>query len=134
MGPGAPAWHRWVRSEQAGQSTVELALGLPFVVMMLLGIVQVALVARDQVLTVHASREAVRAAAVEPGADAPRAAALDRSGLDPTRLRVDVGARGPAGSRVAVTVTYRCPTVVPLVGTLLDDVELRSTATMRVEG
>jgi hypothetical protein len=115
------------------QSTVELALGLPFVVLMLLGIVQVALVARDQVLTVHAAREAVRVAAVDPGPEASRAAAIEGSGLDPSRLRVTVGARGQPGSRVAVTVTYRSPTIVPLVGDLVDDVEVRATATMRVE-
>jgi hypothetical protein len=119
---------------QAGQSTVELALALPFVVMLLLGIVQVALVARDQVLTVHAAREAVRVAAVEPGGSGPRFAAADGSGLDPSRLRVEVSARGEPGSRVAVRVSYRCPTVVPVLGRLVDDVELRADATMRVEG
>ena len=124
--PGTP--------DQSGQSTVELALGLPFVVVMLLGVVQVGLVARDQILVVHAAREAARVSAVEPGDGGPRAAAVDASVLDPSRLQVDVGPRGEAGSRVAVTVRYRCPTVVPLVGSLIDDVELRATATMRVEG
>jgi hypothetical protein len=118
---------------QSGQSTVELALGLPFVILMLLGIVQVGLVARDQILVVHAAREAARAAAVEPGESAPRAAASEAAALDPSRLQVDVGPRGEPGERVAVTVRYRCPTVVPLVGPLADDVELRATATMRVE-
>ena len=47
-----------------GQSTVEFALVLPLVVMVLLLVVQVGLVVRDQVLVVHAAREAARAAAV----------------------------------------------------------------------
>ena len=113
---------------------MELALGLPFLVMMLLAVVQIGLVARDQVLVVHAAREAARSAAVEPGEAGPRTAAADASALDPSRLQVDVGPRGEAGSRVAVTVRYRCPTLVPLVGPLIDDVRLRATATMRVEG
>ena len=49
-----------------GQSTVEVALLLPFVALLLLAVVQVGLVARDQVLVVHAAREAARAAAVDP--------------------------------------------------------------------
>jgi hypothetical protein len=122
------------RSEQSGQATVELALGLPFIVLMLLGIVQVGLVARDQILVVHAAREAARAAAVEPGEAAPRAAAAEASALDPSRMQVDVGPRGMPGSRVEVAVRYRCATLVPLIGPLVDDVELRATATMRVEG
>jgi len=119
---------------QSGQSTVELALGLPFVIMMLLAIVQVGLVARDQILVVHAAREAARASAVEPGESGPRAAAAAASPLEPARMQVDVGPRGEAGSRVTVTVRYRSPTLVPLVGPLIDDVEVRATATMRVEG
>jgi hypothetical protein len=102
--------------------------------MMLLAIVQIGLVARDQILVAHAAREAARAAAVEPGEAAPGAAAAQASALDPSRMRVDVGPRGEPGDRVAVTVRYRCTTLVPLVGALVDDVELRATATMRVEG
>jgi Flp pilus assembly protein TadG len=125
----------WPRGpDQSGQSTVELALGLPFVIVLLLAIVQIGLVARDQILVVHAAREAARVSAVEPGEDGPRAAAVESSLLDPSRMQVDVGPRGDAGSRVSVTVRYRCPTLVPLVGPLIDDVEVRATATMRVEG
>jgi hypothetical protein len=76
----------------------------------------------------------VRASAVEPGEAGPRAAATEASPLDPSRMQVDIGPRGEAGSRVAATVRYRSPTLVPLVGPLIDDVELRATATMRVEG
>jgi hypothetical protein len=46
---------------------------------------------------------------------------------------VDVGGRGPPGTDVRVTVTYRAPTRVPLAGALLPDVGLRAEATMRVE-
>lgn len=117
-----------------GQSTVELALLLPVVVLLLLAVLQVGLVARDVVLVAHASREAVRAAAVDDDPGAPRAAALDSSGLDPDRLRVLVGARGDPGSRVRVEISYRITTEVPIVGQLLGDHTVRSAATMRVEG
>ena len=48
-----------------GQSTVELALLLPVVVLLLLAVLQMGLLARDIVLVTHASREAARAAAVD---------------------------------------------------------------------
>jgi Flp pilus assembly protein TadG len=119
---------------EGGQATVELALTIPFIGLLLLGIVQVGLVVRDQVLVVHAAREAARAAAVHSDAASAEAAALAGSGLSSGRLTVVRGERGPPGSTVSVTVRYRTPTAVPLVGALLGDVDLSATAAMRVEG
>lgn len=118
---------------ETGQATVELALGLPFVMVVLLAVVQVGMVARDQVLLVHATREAVRVAAVDGDDDEVRAAAVDGSGLEPSRLSLDIEPRGPSGARVRVEATYRCRTAVPLVGAVLGDLRLRAAATMRVE-
>ena len=52
-------------ARQRGQATVELALGLPLVLLGVLLVVQVGLVVADQVRVVHAAREGVRAAAVD---------------------------------------------------------------------
>ena len=119
--------------EDEGQAAVELALVLPLVAVVLLAVVQVGLLVRDQVLVVHAAREAAREAAVEPDPEAPRRAALAGSGLDPDRLAVTVSGRGGAGSRVRVEVRYHAPSRVPLVGAAVGDVTLEATATMRVE-
>jgi Flp pilus assembly protein TadG len=116
-----------------GQASVELALVLPLVVIVLLGVVQLGLLVRDQILVVHAAREAAREAAVEPGPDAPRRAALASSTLADSRLTVTTTGRGAAGSRVRVEVAYRAPTSVPLVGAALGHLTLRASATMRVE-
>ncbi len=116
-----------------GQSTVEVALLLPFVVLLLLAVVQVGLVVRDQVLVTHAAREAARAAAVDPEPRAATDAAASAADLAPARLDVEVSGRGDPGSRVRVEVAYRSSTVVPLVGRLIGDVVVRSAATMRVE-
>ena len=115
-----------------GQAAVELALALPLVMVILLGAVQVALVARDQIGVVHAAREAARAAAVsaDPQADASEAA-LGATTLDRSRLTVAVA---ESDGRVRVDIAYQAPTDVPLVGGLLDDVRLTATAIMRVEG
>jgi len=118
---------------ERGQATVELALVLPLVVALVLLVLQAGLVGRDQVLVVHAAREAARVAAVDADAGAPSAAARAATPLDGSRLRVTVGPRGGPGSIVRVEVSYRCPTDVPLVGRFAGDVELHASAAMRVE-
>jgi Flp pilus assembly protein TadG len=116
-----------------GQAAVELALVVPLVAVLALVLLQVGLVVRDQVLVIHAAREAAREAAVAPAPEGARRAALAAAGLDHRRLDVVVAGRGRPGSRVEVRVTYRSPTEVPLVGRLVGDVALRARATMRVE-
>jgi hypothetical protein len=118
---------------EAGQATVELALVLPLVCLLLLAVVQVALVARDAVLVVHAAREAVREAAVTAAREAARRSAEAGSGLTGPRLTVVVTRRDPPGGQVHVAVHYRAPTDVPLIGPIVPDIRLSSTATMRVE-
>ena len=120
-------------SGDEGQAAVELALVLPLVAVVLLAVVQVGLLVRDQVLVVHAAREAARAAAVDPAAEAPREAAVAGSGLEPDRLAVAVSGRGGAGSRVRVEIRYRAASRVPIVGAAVGDVTLSANATMRVE-
>lgn len=114
---------------ERGQATVEFAMVLPLVVFLLLAVVQTALVVRDYVAVVHAAREAVRAASVEAGADAPRAAA-HRVLRD---ADVEVGARPPIGGPIRVRVSVTSRTDLPLVGRLFPDPELVATATMRTE-
>jgi Flp pilus assembly protein TadG len=121
------------RSDTSGQATVEAALVLPFLVTLLLAVVQVGLLARDQVLVTHAAREAARAAAVNADHAAVVDAAHGASSLHPDRMTVDVEGRQGPGSHVTVHVAYDAPTDVPLVGALLGDVELDGDATMRVE-
>lgn len=118
---------------ERGQSTVELALVLPVIVVLLLAILQVGLVARDVVLVTHAAREAARAAAVEAEPGAARRAAASSSGIDPERLRVSVETPPGPPRRTRVVLRYRSATSVPLVGALLGDLTLRGAATMRVE-
>jgi Flp pilus assembly protein TadG len=119
-----------MRRGERGQAAVELALALPLLALLGLALLQVGLVARDQVLLTHAAREAAREAAV--GGDA-RAGALGGSNLAADRLAVRTTGGGGAGTRVTAELTYRSPTDVPVVGRLVGDVRLRATVTMRVE-
>lgn len=114
------------RRREGGQATAELVLCLPFVAVMLLAVVHVALVARDHVLVTHAAREAVRAASV--GAD-PTVAA--RSGpLDAGRMTVAVSR---VGDQVRVTVTYDSDPSVPIIGGFTPSHRLTATAVMTAE-
>ncbi len=126
---------RWLEDEDQldGQAAVELALALPLLAMLLLALIQLGLLVRDQVLVVHAAREAVRQAAVDPSVDAAKRAAAGSSGLIPSRLAVELSGRGAPGSRVRAIVRYHAPTDVPLIGPVLGDFHLSAEATMRVE-
>jgi Flp pilus assembly protein TadG len=118
------------RRRDAGQATVEVALAFPIVALMLLAVVQVTLVARDQIAVIHAAREGARAAALSGARPSDGvAAAREATALEPSRLSVQVS----GGSDVRVTVAYRAPTDVALVGRLLGDVTVRATTVMRAE-
>jgi len=121
------------RQREGGQATVEVALLLPLLALLLLAVVQVGLVVRDQVLVTHAAREAARAAAVDPQAAVARDGAEDAAGLDPDRLTAELSGSTDPGGRLTVTIRYRSPTAVPLIGPLLGDRTLVAEATMRVE-
>lgn len=116
-----------------GQAAVELALVLPLVALLLLAVAQVALVVRDQVLVVHAAREAARAAAVEPTLAAARRAALAGAPLAGPRLGVALTGQGKGGEQLRATLSYRSPTFAPIVGALIPDIVVRAEASMRRE-
>jgi Flp pilus assembly protein TadG len=118
---------------ERGQASVELALALPLVVVLLFVVVQVGLIVRAQVLVTHASREGARAAAVDADPAAARRAVEASSVLDAGRLDVVVANRAGPGSRVRVEVGYRLVTDLPLVGPLMPDITLSAATTMRVE-
>lgn len=105
--------------------------------MLLLLVVQVGLVVHDQVLVIHAAREAARAAAVLPVGDraGPQSAAVAAGPLDGSRLHTDV-ATADAGDRrpaVRVRVSYQCRTDLPLIGALVPDLTLAASAVMQRE-
>ncbi|WP_419842532.1 TadE family type IV pilus minor pilin [Candidatus Poriferisodalis sp.] len=109
---------------------MELALLLPFLVFLLMCVVQTALVARDAVLVSHAARVGARIASVAPSMEAVRDAVEAAAPLDPSRLDVE---RSVEGAFVRVTVRYSSATEVPLVGALVGDVELSESAAMPAE-
>jgi Flp pilus assembly protein TadG len=119
---------------ELGQAATELALVLPLLTLLLLAVVQLTLVARDQLLVVHAARAAARQAAVDPRlAAAEQEAAAAAPSLTGVRIRLDTVPIEGGHQLVTVEVRSRAPTDVPLVGPLLPDVDLRAKAAMRCE-
>lgn len=116
---------------QRGQASVELALVLPLVLMVLLVVVQVGLLARDRLVVVHATRAAARAVIVEPST-AAATTALRRQGVHDSAT-VHVAGQLHAGG-LATVVVQMPPTRLPLVGRALAGVTLRESLTVHVEG
>ncbi len=95
---------------------------------MLLGVVQLTVVVRDQLAVQLAAREAARAAAVSTDNGTGIAAAQRAVALRPLDVRVE-----RSGSAVSATASFVDHTDVPLIGALLPDVRVSSTATMQWE-
>jgi hypothetical protein len=117
------------RPANRGQVTVEFALLLPVVVLVALAIIQIALVARDQLAVVHAAREAARAASVDPDPSA----AVEAAHRTVPDARVEVSDRPDVGEEISVIVVHVSTTDLPLVGPLIPDIPQVARATMRVE-
>jgi Flp pilus assembly protein TadG len=112
-----------------GQAAVEFAIALPVVVVLVLGIVQLVVVARDQLAVELAAREAARAASVSAS---PQASAT-RAANEATTLRPLAVATTVDGDRVTVSVAYASATDVPLIGAFIADITLTADVTMRRE-
>lgn len=120
---------------EAGSAVVEFALLLPILLVMALALVQVAVIARDQLLVAQAARAGARAAAVDPDDAAVRTVALGAAaGLDEALLDVTIDRIGTRGDPVTVHVSFAAPTAPLLAGWLLPStVVLTGAATMRQE-
>jgi hypothetical protein len=120
---------------EGGSAAVEFALLLPILLLVLLALVQVGVVARDQLVLTQASRAGAREAAVDGSLEAvTEAVHLAAAGLDADRVVIDVAWGGERGEPVTVSLAYEVRTASPIAGWLLpESVTLRSSSTMRRE-
>jgi pilus assembly protein CpaE len=109
------------RRSETGQATVEFALVLPLVAVLLLMVVQVVLVGRSQLVLQAAVREAARVCAVNPGCSAPEIVSAQ------TNLEVDVATS--LGTDVSVQAVAVVPIIVP--GLRSIDIHVSASAVMR---
>lgn len=118
---------------QEGQATLELALTLPVLALLLAALVEVGLVVSDQARLWHAAREGARVAAVDADAEDVLAAA-ERPGLRPLDVAVFPAPRlRRQGDPITVRVTYSPKSRIPLFHSLLERVELEARGVMRIE-
>ena len=116
-----------------GQATVELALCLPVLAVLLAMLVEAGGLATDHIRLWHVAREAARVAVVEPNEAEARAAAA-RVGLGDVEMQIDPAIDGRVrGEPLTVTVSYRPRGRVPLIGELFRSITLTAAATMRIE-
>jgi hypothetical protein len=119
--------------DERGQSTVEFVLLLPILATVFAALVEIALLAGDQVRLWHAAREAARVAVVDPD-PTQVAIAAESSGLWPLELDIDPDvAHRVQGSPLTVRVHYDPPGHLPLLGLIVRSVDLDAAATMRIE-
>jgi Flp pilus assembly protein TadG len=111
-----------------GQATVEFALALPVVLIIVLGVVQVGVAIRNELAVELAAREGARAAVVSSDPSGAAARAARRS----VELPIDVSTQTTAHD-VVVTITYTDPTDVPIIGRFLGPSTHSATATMATE-
>lgn len=116
--------------KENGQSTVEFALVLPIVLMLILGLLQVAVLARDQIMVMGAAREGVREAIVTPDQGAIASAA--RGAAPGLNLDVKVTRGTERGDSAKVNVSAP-PAKLPIVGEIVGGLNLKASATMRME-
>jgi Flp pilus assembly protein TadG len=117
------------RRRDAGQAAVEFAIALPLVIVLVLGIVQLVVVARDQLAVELAAREAARAASVSAGPEASAERAAEAAtALQPLTIGTHV-----ESTHVSVSVEYTDSTDVPLIGAFIGDVTVTARVTMARE-
>lgn len=115
--------------QERGSSTVEFALVVPLLIVLVFGILQFGIAFGNQLAITHAAREGARLAAV--GAfdeDSVRGRAYP---VEPTAVTITYPNGNTHGEPVEVTVDYDLTINIPFFGTR--DIPLSSSAKMRLE-
>lgn len=129
------------KRDQTGQALVEMALVLPVLLLLLMGIIEFGRIFNASLVVTQAAREGARTGAVG-GSDEEILAAVRSaaSGLDQKRLQVVIepqesgdGTRN-RGDQLTVRVDYTVPLVTPLLSEFIPDpYPLSALTVMRVE-
>lgn len=127
-------------AREDGQAAAEMALVLPIMLMVILGIVQFGIAFNNYITLTDATRAGARKASVarfsgDFGAAATALVKSDASSLDQTKLGVTVGITSgnwsTPGSTVSVTATY--PYSIDILGLTVKAGTLSSTENERLE-
>lgn len=125
------------RPNSRGQATVEMALVLPVLLLVLLGIVEFGRLLHAQLQLQHAAREGVRLGITgAPDADIEQRVLDAAPTLDPARLSVLIAPpadQRQRGASLTVTLEYTFVTVYPLIPGWPAPVPLRAFLVMRMD-
>lgn len=121
--------------DDRGQATVEFALVLPLLLLVIVGGLQLVLVTRNQVLLVNSARAAARVAATTGDLAAISKSGREASpGLRSERLTFEVSGERVPEKLVTVRAIYRQPVRIPFAESLWrEGVTLRVDVAMPVE-
>lgn len=129
--------YKYINNEK-GQSVVELAILLPILLLILMGIFEFGRVMNAQLIITQVSREGARSASVG-GSDTEIIQTINESisSLDSSKLTIKItpsqGSR-VRGTTVVVETIYRMDIVIPIIENIIPDpMNLRAQTTMRVE-
>jgi Flp pilus assembly protein TadG len=123
-------WRGWSHThrcnesgKESGQATVELALTLPFIALLMLAVIQVVLIGRSQLALQSGVREAARACAVNSGCDA--------AGIVSATSGLNANVSSSIGGDVTVIADAMVPIIIPGLSQLKLTVDAQ--AVMRAE-
>lgn len=121
-----------MQRNERGAATVELALSIPLLVVMMMLLAQVAGVLVAQLAVQEAARAGARAAAVQPDSGAATRAAKAATGLSERKLQINTQV-ARADGLVRVEVGFPVELRMPMTNTLLITKVVRSTVAMPLE-
>jgi Flp pilus assembly protein TadG len=116
-------------SRDRGQASVEFALTIPVLLLVLLGAVQVFVLLVDRLHLVHVTRDATRAASVSGSPSDAVGRVVERAWPDRS-VTYQVNENGDL---VSIRVQLVNSTDVPIIGRFLPDVRLTESLTMLIE-
>lgn len=125
--------------EQSGQSLVELAIILPVLILILVGIMDLGRVFYAQIVITNAAREGARYGSMYPmdiaGIKARAIAEAQGTGIQIDPDHVQVSGTATPGEPLTVTVTYRFAAITTLIGGLWGggNLTLQGQATMVIQ-
>lgn len=124
------------KTGERGQASVELIIVLPVLLLVTAAVCQVALGLNCYLVVISASREGARKGAETNDMDAAREAARKASsGLpgDRPTVEVDFPEGRARGRPIRVTVIYRMPLLIPVVGRLVPRSTFSRSTSMALE-
>ena len=110
-----------------GQSTVEFALVLPLLLLVMLGLGQLVVALQVKLAVVHGAREAARALAVDPEADVA-AIVASTTALAPDAVTIEIDRQAIVGTSTSLIVVTVRAEVPNFEGWLVRSLSVSSTA------